>query len=55
MAKDELPPSVTDDAVVVIEKDWTRAEEKKAKRKYVYLRHQLWKQIGSNSCPDSIS
>jgi len=41
MAKDELPPSAIDDAVVVVEKDWTREEEKKAKRKYAHLRHQL--------------
>jgi hypothetical protein len=41
MAKSEVQSRVDENAVVAIEKDWTTEEEKKAKWKYAYMRHQL--------------
>jgi hypothetical protein len=41
MAKTEKQSRVDENAVVALERDWTTEEEKKAKFKYAYLRHQL--------------
>jgi hypothetical protein len=41
MAKAEKQSRVDENAVVALERDWTTEEEKKVKRKYAYLRHQL--------------
>jgi len=40
MAKAKIQSRVDENAVVPLERDWTAEEEKKAKRKYAYLRHQ---------------
>jgi hypothetical protein len=41
MAKAEKQSRVDENAVVALERDWTIEEEKKAKFKYAYLRHQF--------------
>jgi hypothetical protein len=41
MAKAEYSSRVDENAVTVLERDWTAQEEKQAKRKYELMRHQL--------------
>lgn len=41
MAKSEVQSRVDENVAVATERDWTTEEEKKAKWKYVYMRHQL--------------
>jgi hypothetical protein len=41
MAKAEKQSRVDENAVTVLERDWTTQEEKKARLKYESMRHQL--------------
>jgi hypothetical protein len=41
MAKAEHQSRVDENAVAILERDWTTQEEKKARLKYEFMRHQL--------------